>query len=85
MPETLRHTLGTPAELRVLPGVYWHRVTSTAGERFFADEWKVASEADRLGYRFRGGTALEFVPHEQPFGAGADPSNITGASRSPAG
>jgi len=29
-----------------------------------------------MGYRFRGGRAMEFVPREPPFGAGADPSNI---------
>ena len=36
----------------------------------------VAPEADRMGYRFKGGRPLEFVDREQPFGAGADPSNI---------
>ncbi|MDU3046191.1 MAG: allophanate hydrolase, partial [Bradyrhizobium sp.] len=35
-----------------------------------------APEADRMGYRFRGGQALQFVEREQPFGAGSDPSNI---------
>jgi allophanate hydrolase subunit 2 len=39
----------------------------------------VASEADRIGYRFRGGRPLEFVPRKQPFGAGSDPSNIVDA------
>ena len=29
-----------------------------------------------MGYRFRGGRPLDFVPREQPFGAGSDPSNI---------
>ena len=29
-----------------------------------------------MGYRFKGGRPLEFVEREQPFGAGADPSNI---------
>ena len=38
--------------------------------------WKVAPEADRMGYRFKGGKPLEFVEREQPFGAGSDPSNI---------
>ena len=45
-------------------------------DRFFDEEWKVAPEADRMGYRFRGGTPLEFNEREQPFGAGSDPSNI---------
>jgi len=75
VPDTLRPA-ATPTELRVLPGLYWHRLTATAQASFFADTWKVAPEADRIGYRFRGGRALEFVPREQPFGAGSDPSNI---------
>jgi allophanate hydrolase subunit 2 len=60
----------------VLPGLYWHRITDQAGRNFFEDEWKVAPEADRMGYRFRGGRPLDFVEREQPFGAGSDPSNI---------
>ena len=56
-----------------------HRITEAAGNGFFADTWKVAPEADRIGYRFKGGKPLEFVPREPPFGAGSDPSNITDA------
>ena len=76
VPERLRRKPGSPAELRVLPGLYWHRITNAAQKGFFADEWAVAPEADRMGYRFRGGRPLEFVEREQPFGAGSDPSNI---------
>ncbi len=72
----LRRLPGTPAELRVLTGIYWYRLTEQAGRNFFADTWKVAPEADRIGYRFRGGQHLEFVDRKQPFGAGSDPSNI---------
>lgn len=72
----LRRDPGSPVELRVLPGLYWHRITEKAQSGFFDDEWKVAPEADRMGYRFRGGNPLEFVEREQPFGAGSDPSNI---------
>ncbi|MBW3097820.1 biotin-dependent carboxyltransferase family protein [Pseudohoeflea coraliihabitans] len=79
VPEALRRGPGNPAELRVLPGLYWHRITEQAQDNFFADEWKVANEADRMGYRFQGGRKLEFVERRQPFGAGADPSNITDA------
>lgn len=68
-----------PTELRVMPGLYWHRITEAAGNGFFSDIWKVAPEADRIGYRFKGGKPLEFVPREPPFGAGSDPSNITDA------
>lgn len=72
----LRRTPGNATELRVLPGLYWHRIRETAQRSFFDDEWRVAPEADRMGYRFRGGKPLEFVEREQPFGAGSDPSNI---------
>jgi len=79
VPASLRRGPGSAVELRVLPGLYWHRITEAAQKDFFADTWKVANEADRMGYRFQGGKKLEFVEREQPFGAGADPSNITDA------
>lgn len=76
VPAEMRRRPGVPAELRVLPGLYSHRITDESQKHFFDDEWKVANEADRMGYRFRGGRKLDFVPREQPFGAGSDPSNI---------
>lgn len=79
LPENLRRKPGMPAELRMLPGLYWHRITEAAGRNFFEDTWKVAPEADRIGYRFKAGRPLEFVDREQPFGAGSDPSNIVDA------
>jgi biotin-dependent carboxylase-like uncharacterized protein len=71
--------IAMPAELRVMPGLYWHRITDAGGRGFFSDTWNVAPEADRIGYRFKGGKPLAFVPREPPFGAGSDPSNITDA------
>ncbi|EKD61714.1 MAG: hypothetical protein ACD_54C00131G0001, partial [uncultured bacterium] len=79
IPANLRRGPGNPAELRMLPGLYWHRITAEAGKQFFADTWKVAPEADRIGYRFKGGHPLDFVPRTPPFGAGSDPSNIVDA------
>ena len=79
VPAALRRGPTNTAELRVLPGLYWHRITDAAGRQFFADVWKVAPEADRIGYRFKGGKPLEFVPRTPPFGAGSDPSNIVDA------
>jgi biotin-dependent carboxylase-like uncharacterized protein len=76
IPENLRRRPGMPAELRVLPGLYWHRLQEESQRSFFADKWKVAPEADRMGYRFLGGQKLQFVEREQPFCAGSDPSNI---------
>lgn len=72
----LRRGPGALPVLRVLPGLYWHRITEGSQARFFEDTWKVAPEADRIGYRFRGGSRLDFEPRKQPFGAGSDPSNI---------
>src|SRR6218665_713750 len=46
---------------------------------FFDDCCSVAPEANRTGYRSRGGRALAFEPRVQPFGAGSDPSNIVDA------
>ncbi|MDE2791132.1 MAG: biotin-dependent carboxyltransferase family protein [Paracoccaceae bacterium] len=79
VPVALRRLPGSDAELRVLPGLYWHRITEDSQNRFFDDTWKVANEADRMGYRFRGGQQLEFVPRKQPYSAGSNPSNITDA------
>lgn len=79
IPEALRRGPGNPAELRVIPGLYWHRIVEASQRSFFDDTWTVAPECDRMGYRFRSGSPLSFVAHEQPFGAGSDPSNITDA------
>jgi biotin-dependent carboxylase-like uncharacterized protein len=75
----LRRVSTHPTELRMLPGLYWHRITAEAGQHFLEDIWKVAPEADRIGYRFKGGRPLDFVPRTPPFGAGSDPSNIVDA------
>jgi len=76
VPLELRRTASGEVKLRLLPGLYWHRITEQAGNSFFEDVWKVAPEADRIGYRFRGGRPLTFVEREPPFGAGSDPSNV---------
>jgi biotin-dependent carboxylase-like uncharacterized protein len=66
-------------ELRVVTGLYFHRLTDESAKSFFEDVWTVAPEADRIGYRFRKGRALSFRERKQPFGAGSDPSNIVDA------
>ncbi|MDP3885275.1 biotin-dependent carboxyltransferase family protein [Hydrogenophaga sp.] len=65
--------------LRVLPGLYFHRLQDVSSTSFFADTWTVGSEADRIGYRYKGGTPLQFIERTPPFGAGNDPSNIVDA------
>jgi biotin-dependent carboxylase-like uncharacterized protein len=78
-PAGLVATYPKELELRVLPGLYFHRLTDDSAQTFFADIWTVAPEADRIGYRFRKGRALAFRERKQPFGAGSDPSNIVDA------
>lgn len=79
LPERLRTPLVREVELRVLPGLYHHRLTNESAITFFEDTWTVAPEADRTGYRYKQGRPLRFQEREQPFGAGADPSNIVDA------
>ncbi|KKJ03906.1 biotin-dependent carboxyltransferase family protein [Burkholderia gladioli] len=79
LPERLRTPLAREVALRVLPGLYHHRLTDESARTFFEDSWTVAPEADRIGYRYKQGRPLGFRPREQPFGAGADPSNIVDA------
>jgi biotin-dependent carboxylase-like uncharacterized protein len=79
VPGDLVATYPKSLELRVLPGLYFHRLTDEAAVSFFEDTWTVAPEADRIGYRFRKGRPLAFRERKQPFGAGSDPSNIVDA------
>ncbi|HZM64723.1 MAG TPA: biotin-dependent carboxyltransferase family protein [Nakamurella sp.] len=79
LPEDLLMPLGKQYELRMVPGLYDYRVQPQSMQTFLSETWLVASEADRIGYRLKGGTPLDFVPREPPFGAGDDPSNIVDA------
>lgn len=79
LPPELRTPLGKEYELRMLGGLYGFRVQPHSMKQFVTDTWVVGSEADRVGYRLKGGSPLEFVPRTPPFGAGNDPSNIVDA------
>jgi biotin-dependent carboxylase-like uncharacterized protein len=79
VPDDLAMPLPKELELRVVPGLYFHRITDEAAQTFFEDTWSVALEADRIGYRYKQGRPLQFKDREQPFGAGSDPSNIVDA------
>lgn len=63
------------AEIRVIIGLASYRLTRESMETFLNTEWTVTPDADRVGYRYRGGE-LEFVQREQPAGAGADQANV---------
>ncbi|MEW9676142.1 biotin-dependent carboxyltransferase family protein [Lentibacillus sp. L22] len=62
-------------EIRVVVGLCSYRLTEHSLQNFLKTEWTVTPEANRVGYRFKG-EKVEFIPREQPFGAGSDPSNV---------
>jgi biotin-dependent carboxylase-like uncharacterized protein len=79
VPDDLAMPLPKELEPRVVPGLYFHRITEASAQSFFEDTWAVALEADRIGYRYKQGRPLKFRDRKQPFGAGSDPSNIVDA------
>ncbi|MDR0219009.1 MAG: biotin-dependent carboxyltransferase family protein [Enterobacteriaceae bacterium] len=79
LPEEFTPAFPKHVELRVVPGMYIHRLIPESVDNFFSDEWRVSSESDRTGYRFLDGRPLSFVERTPPFGAGSDPSNIVDA------
>jgi biotin-dependent carboxylase-like uncharacterized protein len=62
-------------ELRVIIGLASYRITEESMQEFLSTTWTVTTDADRVGYRYRGGE-LHFVEREQPAGAGSDPANV---------
>jgi biotin-dependent carboxylase-like uncharacterized protein len=62
-------------ELRVIIGLASYRLTEESMEEFLTTTWTVTPDADRVGYRYKGGE-LKFVEREQPAGAGADQANV---------
>jgi biotin-dependent carboxylase-like uncharacterized protein len=75
VPEHLRPVLSAETEIRALVGLCAYRLTDAAAHSFLEASWKVTKDADRVGYRLRGGQ-LDFVEREQPAGAGSDPANV---------
>jgi len=75
VPPELRPALSKQVEVRVVMGLYDHRLTDRGRATFLDTEWTLTPVADRIGFRYTGGQ-LETVDREPPFGAGQDPSNI---------
>lgn len=75
VPAELRPTLAKDVEVRVVMGLYDHRLTDRGRATFLDTTWTLTPVADRMGFRYAGGE-LETVDREPPFGAGQDPSNI---------
>jgi len=62
-------------EIRIVVGLYNHRVTDESMKAFCETEWTVTPNADRVGYRYRG-IELKFVHRDKPpFGVGDSPWN----------
>jgi allophanate hydrolase subunit 2 len=78
VPENLRPALAKDVEVRVVMGLYDHRLTDRGRATFLDTTWTLTTVADRMGFRYSGGE-LETVDREPPFGAGQDPSNIVDA------
>ena len=68
-------TYSKETELRVIIGLASYRLTEASMDEFLTVEWTVTPDADRVGYRYKGGE-LTFVEREQPAGAGSDPANV---------
>ncbi|ALL76994.1 MULTISPECIES: biotin-dependent carboxyltransferase family protein [unclassified Pseudonocardia] len=75
LPAALRPVMAKDVEVRVVMGLYDHRLTDTGRATFLDTTWTLTPVADRMGFRYAGGQ-LETVDREPPFGAGQDPSNI---------
>lgn len=75
VPSDLRPALSKDVEVRVVMGLYDHRLTDRGRATFLDTTWTLTPVADRMGFRYAGGE-LETVDREPPFGAGQDPSNI---------
>jgi biotin-dependent carboxylase-like uncharacterized protein len=78
VPADLRQTLAKDVEVRVVMGLYDHRLTEAGRAAFLDATWALTPVAERIGFRYAG-PELETVPREAPFGAGQDASNIVDA------
>jgi biotin-dependent carboxylase-like uncharacterized protein len=76
--EAQRPAFNREVTVRVLPGLYDHRLTEEGLSTLLTAEWTLTPVADRMGLRYAG-PELSWKPRRQPFGAGSDPSNIVDA------
>ncbi|MDJ0457676.1 biotin-dependent carboxyltransferase family protein [Arthrobacter sp. NQ7] len=78
VPDEFRPVYAKEQEVRVVLGLYDHRLTDEGLSNLLNEEWKVTPVADRMGLRYSG-PGVKWKEREQPFGAGSDPSNIVDA------
>lgn len=77
-PAELRPEFPRSFTVRIMLGLYDHKLTDEGRANLTAAEWTLSPVADRMGLRFDGPGA-PWKREQQPFGAGQDPSNITDA------
>ena len=78
IPETMRPTYSSDVDVRIMMGLYDYRLTNAGKQALLESIWTLTPVADRMGLRYSG-PGVEWEEHEQPFGAGSDPSNIVDA------
>ena len=78
VPEEFRPVFEKEQTVRIVLGLYDHRLTEEGLENLLNAEWKLTPVADRMGLRYSG-PGVKWKEREQPFGAGSDPSNIVDA------
>jgi biotin-dependent carboxylase-like uncharacterized protein len=75
---SMRPGFAKDLDIRVVWGLYDHRLTEAGRETLLSATWTLTPVADRTGLRYSG-PDVEWKPRTQPFGAGSDPSNIVDA------
>lgn len=78
IPESWLPEYSREVDVRIMLGLYDHKVTEEGLANLVGAQWTLTPVADRMGLRFDG-PGVKWKEEEQPFGAGQDPSNITDA------
>lgn len=78
VPPEFRPPFAKEQTVRIVLGLYDHRLTDEGLDNLLNGEWKVTPVADRMGLRYSG-PGVKWKERQQPFGAGSDPSNIVDA------
>ena len=78
IPEEWVPSTDREVEVRIMLGLYDHKLTEDGLRNLTEAEWTLTPVADRMGLRFDG-PGVPWKDEAQPFGAGQDPSNITDA------
>lgn len=78
VPEKFRPAYELDQDIRIVLGLYDHRLTDEGRANLLESEWTLTPVADRMGLRYDG-PGVTWKERVQPFGAGSDPSNIVDA------